>query len=158
MWGSGGFHSRTRESVGFLRNEKLFAAVPVNHRLLARGPMRLEELASEPLIVYPKAPRPSYADQVLALYRERGLKPPVLYEVRELQTALGLVAAESGVCVCRPLSNGCGATTLSIARWMNGCGFADHHEHAQGGSFAGDRAHAEADPGDVQEGGNTFGA
>jgi DNA-binding transcriptional LysR family regulator len=33
------------------------------------------------------------------LYRERGLKPPVVHEVRELQTALGLVAAAVGVCL-----------------------------------------------------------
>ncbi len=83
-----------------LRNEKLIAAVPTNHAVLGRkGPLRLADLATEPLIVYPKAPRPSYADQVLALYRDRGLKPPGLYEVRELQTALGLVAAGAGVCV-----------------------------------------------------------
>ena len=83
-----------------LRNEKLVAAVPVNHAVLGRkGPLRLADLATEPLIVYPKAPRPSYADQVLALYRDRGLKPPGLYEVRELQTALGLVAAGAGVCL-----------------------------------------------------------
>ena len=61
--------------------------------------LRLEDLAAEPLVVYPKAPRPSYADQVLTLFRERGLKPPAVYEVRELQTALGLVAAEVGVCL-----------------------------------------------------------
>jgi DNA-binding transcriptional LysR family regulator len=36
---------------------------------------------------------------VLTLYRERGLKPPVVHEVREVQTALGLVAAEAGVCL-----------------------------------------------------------
>jgi DNA-binding transcriptional LysR family regulator len=36
---------------------------------------------------------------VLALYRERGMKPSVVYEVRELQTALGLVAAETGICL-----------------------------------------------------------
>jgi LysR family transcriptional regulator, benzoate and cis,cis-muconate-responsive activator of ben and cat genes len=36
---------------------------------------------------------------VLALFRDRGLKPPVVHEVRELQTALGLVAAEAGVCL-----------------------------------------------------------
>ena len=83
-----------------LRNERLCAALPEKHRLLARkGPLQLADLAQAPLIVYPKAPRPSYADQVLALFRERALKPPALYEVRELQTALGLVAAETGVCV-----------------------------------------------------------
>jgi DNA-binding transcriptional LysR family regulator len=83
-----------------LRNEKLVAAVPGNHPVLVRtGALRLAELATEPLIVYPKAPRPSYADQVLALFRDAGLKPPAVHEVRELQTALGLVAAQAGVCL-----------------------------------------------------------
>jgi DNA-binding transcriptional LysR family regulator len=83
-----------------LRNEKLIAAVPGNHRVLARvGALNLADLATEPLIVYPKAPRPSYADQVLMLFREAGLKPPAVHEVRELQTALGMVAAEVGVCL-----------------------------------------------------------
>jgi len=83
-----------------LRSEKLSVALPAGHSLLARvGRLRLDDLAGEPLVVYPKAPRPSYADQVLALFREHGLKPPAVYEVRELQTALGLVAAEVGVCL-----------------------------------------------------------
>jgi DNA-binding transcriptional LysR family regulator len=83
-----------------LRNEKLIAAVPGNHPVLARGgALGLADLAVEPLIVYPKAPRPSYADQVLSLFREAGLKPPSVHEVRELQTALGLVAAEVGICL-----------------------------------------------------------
>jgi DNA-binding transcriptional LysR family regulator len=83
-----------------LQNEKLSAALPSGHSLLAgAGPLRLDDLAAEPLVVYPKSPRPSYADQVLALFRDGGLKPPAIYEVRELQTALGLVAAEVGVCL-----------------------------------------------------------
>jgi DNA-binding transcriptional LysR family regulator len=83
-----------------LRNERLCAALPSAHPLLSRaGSLRLDDLADEPLVVYPKTPRPSYADQVLALYRERALKPPAVHEVRELQTALGLVAAETGICL-----------------------------------------------------------
>jgi LysR family transcriptional regulator, benzoate and cis,cis-muconate-responsive activator of ben and cat genes len=83
-----------------LRNEKLIAALPSGHPLAAyAGPLRLNMVAGEPLVVYPNAPRPSYADQVLMLYREHGLKPPVLHEVREVQTALGLVAAGAGVCL-----------------------------------------------------------
>jgi LysR family transcriptional regulator, benzoate and cis,cis-muconate-responsive activator of ben and cat genes len=83
-----------------LRNEKLSAALPLTHALASRtGRVRLDELAGDALVVYPKAPRPSYADQVLALFRERGIKPPAVHEVRELQTALGLVAAETGVCL-----------------------------------------------------------
>ena len=55
-----------------LRNEKLSAALPLAHALASRaGQLRLDELAGDALVVYPKAPRPSYADQVLALFRER---------------------------------------------------------------------------------------
>jgi DNA-binding transcriptional LysR family regulator len=61
--------------------------------------LRLEELAGDALVIYPRAPRPSYADQVLALFRDRGLKPAMVHEVRELQTALGLVAADAGICL-----------------------------------------------------------
>ena len=83
-----------------LRNERLSIALPAGHSLTAHaGQLRLDDLAAEPLVVYPKAPRPSYADQVLTLFRERGLKPRAVYEVRELQAALGLVAAEVGVCL-----------------------------------------------------------
>lgn len=83
-----------------LRNEAIIAALPLSHPVLEHdGPLRLADLVQERLIVYPKAPRPSYADQVLSLFRDRGLKPAGLHEVRELQTALGLVAAGVGVCL-----------------------------------------------------------
>ena len=84
-----------------LRNETLTVALPLNHAAVQQGRtgLRLAELQAETLIVYPKAPRPSYADQVLSVFRKHGIKPTGLYEVRELQTALGLVAAEVGVCI-----------------------------------------------------------
>ena len=83
-----------------LRNETLCVALPEGHRLASgNGPILLAELADDNLVLYPKSPRPSYADQVLALYRERNLRPPMVHEVRELQTALGLVAAGIGVCL-----------------------------------------------------------
>jgi DNA-binding transcriptional LysR family regulator len=82
-----------------LRNERLCAALPRAHPLASRGGVELAALAGDALIVYPLAPRPSYADTVLALFRERELRPSVIHEVREVQTALGLVAAEAGVCI-----------------------------------------------------------
>lgn len=81
-----------------MRNEALLAALPATHPLAARQPpLRIVDLAGHPLVVYPKAPRPSYADQVLALFRAKGVRPPSTYEVKELQTALGLVAADSAI-------------------------------------------------------------
>ena len=83
-----------------LRNETLCVALPLTHRLSSRtGLLKLAELADDALVVYPKSPRPSYADQVLALFRDRDIKPKQVHEVRELQTALGLVAADTGICI-----------------------------------------------------------
>ena len=47
----------------------------------------------------PKEPRPSFADQVLSLLHDHDVRPAEVQEVREIQTALGLVAAAAGVCV-----------------------------------------------------------
>jgi len=83
-----------------LREEALVAALPMGHPLsfLERG-LYLRELVNDKLIVFPKAPRPSFADQVLAAFHDRGLEPVDTLEVRELQVALGLVAAGMGVTV-----------------------------------------------------------
>lgn len=81
-----------------IREERLVMAVPNGHPLTRiSGPLKLEQTVSEPLILYPRAPRPSYADQVLSFYHDLGLNPNVDFEVRELQTALGLVASGAGV-------------------------------------------------------------
>ncbi len=83
-----------------LREERLIVAVPLGHRLLSgERPIALRDLANEPLIIYPREPRPSYADQVLSLFRDQGLEPGGVQEVRELQTAIGLVASDAGVCI-----------------------------------------------------------
>lgn len=83
-----------------LREEPLIAALPMGHPLaFAERGLFLRELVNDTLIVYPKAPRPSYADQVLAAFRDRGLEPGKIFEARELQVALGLVASGMGVAV-----------------------------------------------------------
>ncbi|SPP97063.1 LysR substrate-binding domain-containing protein [Bradyrhizobium vignae] len=83
-----------------LREEQLVAALPMDHPLDKQsGPVSLEQLAEERLILYPRAPRPGYADQVIALFHDRGLEPRIAHEARELQIAVGLVAAEEGACI-----------------------------------------------------------
>ncbi|KVP82023.1 LysR family transcriptional regulator [Burkholderia ubonensis] len=81
-----------------LIEEKLIAALPAGHPLADPDrPLVLADVANETLIVYPSTPRPSFADQQLSALRDGGLAPAGVHEVRELQTALGLVAAEVGV-------------------------------------------------------------
>jgi DNA-binding transcriptional LysR family regulator len=70
------------------------------HRLAEKeGSLRLTDLVHEALLVYPKAPRPSFADQVLAAFRDANLRPDHVTEVRELQIAMGLVAAGQGIAI-----------------------------------------------------------
>jgi LysR family transcriptional regulator, benzoate and cis,cis-muconate-responsive activator of ben and cat genes len=83
-----------------LREERLIAALPFGHPLATtKSLLSLHDLIGETLIVFPKTPRPSYADQVLAAFHDRGLEPARIHEARELQIALGLVAAGVGVSV-----------------------------------------------------------
>lgn len=83
-----------------LREEPLIAALPLAHRLCStNAALSLHDLLDETLIVFPNAPRPSYADQVLAAFHDRALKPARVLETRELQVALGLVAAGEGVSI-----------------------------------------------------------
>lgn len=82
-----------------IREEKLCLVTPVGHALAQKTTVKLSDTVGEPLIIYPKSPRPSYADQVLGFYRDAGVEPTIGMEARELQTALGLVASGGGVCV-----------------------------------------------------------
>lgn len=83
-----------------LREEPMVVALFPGHRLAEKdGAVRLTDVMHEPLLVYPKAPRPSFADQVLTAFREANLTPDHVTEVRELQIAMGLVAAGQGIAI-----------------------------------------------------------
>lgn len=81
--------------------ERLLMALPAFHRLAAPHgqPISLNTATDEPLILYPNEPRPSYADQLLDILKDHGIRPGPMREVRELQTALGLVAAGVGIAI-----------------------------------------------------------
>ncbi|CBS89183.1 LysR family transcriptional regulator [Azospirillum lipoferum] len=90
-----------------LHDEPLVAAMSCECPLAAgTGPVPLAALVRETLLVYPRKPRPSYADQVLALFRDRGLLPNAVVEAGELQTALGLVACGVGLCLVPESASG----------------------------------------------------
>jgi DNA-binding transcriptional LysR family regulator len=83
-----------------LREERLIVAAPHDTPLgLDSTPLPVAALDGQKLIVYPKEPRPSYADQVLNILHRHDVRPGEVHEVREIQTALGLVAADYGLCI-----------------------------------------------------------
>lgn len=93
-------HSAPHVTSIVLREERLAVAIPVGTPLArVSTPIPITALAGQKLIVYPKEPRPGYADQVLSLLSSHDVRPDEVQEVRELQTALGLVASEAGLCI-----------------------------------------------------------
>ncbi|UNK42410.1 LysR family transcriptional regulator [Luteimonas sp. S4-F44] len=83
-----------------LREERLALAIPVDAPLGgATDALPVSAIEGQQLIVYPKDVRFGFADQVQDLLREHDVRPSEIIEARELQTALGLVAAQSGVCI-----------------------------------------------------------
>lgn len=82
-----------------LRDEPLVAALPSGHPLAGTETLTLQELVSETLILYPKAPRPNFTDLILQAFHDRGLTPDRTMEAREIQISLGLVAAGMGVTI-----------------------------------------------------------
>jgi len=83
-----------------LREERLVLALPPDHpKAGGHTDLPLATVEEETLILYPSEPRPSFADEVLALLADRHVRPAVVQEVRELQMALGLVAAAAGVSI-----------------------------------------------------------
>ena len=83
-----------------LREERLVVAIPKGTPLAeSNATLPVAALTGHKIIVYPKEPRPSYADQVLSLLHGHDARPAEVHEVREIQTALGLVAADAGICI-----------------------------------------------------------
>lgn len=78
-------------------DETLAVILPAGHPMGALPEIGLADVQRLPLIVYPARPRPSYADQVIEVFKSRGLMPTIAFEVNEMQTAVGLVASGAGV-------------------------------------------------------------
>lgn len=77
--------------------EALNVALPAGHRLVARAQLTIADLSGEPLVVYPRTPRPSFIDQVLGLFHRRHLTAQVVQEVDDVVTAIALVSSGFGL-------------------------------------------------------------
>ncbi|WP_298809969.1 LysR family transcriptional regulator [uncultured Psychrobacter sp.] len=84
-----------------LREESLVVAVPIDHHIMQqkRSTIGIADLIDENLLLYPKAPRPSFIDYILGLFEDRNIEPTSFSEVSELHVALGLVAAGVGITI-----------------------------------------------------------
>jgi DNA-binding transcriptional LysR family regulator len=77
--------------------EPLIIALSENDPLAAQERIALADLAARPFVLYPRHPRPSFADTILQICREQGFSPEIAQETMEIQTALSLVSVGAGV-------------------------------------------------------------
>ncbi|WP_417586926.1 LysR family transcriptional regulator [Pararhodobacter oceanensis] len=82
-----------------LERERLILAVPDNSELATRETIRLAELGDQAFVLYPRRPRPSYADFVLDLCRQVDFEPATLELAQDYQTAIALVSVGAGISV-----------------------------------------------------------
>jgi DNA-binding transcriptional LysR family regulator len=78
-------------------SEPLVLALPAGHPATAHEPMRFEEVAAEPLLIFPRGVAPSLFDAVLTRYHAGGCAPRIAQEAIQLQTIVSLVSAGMGV-------------------------------------------------------------
>jgi DNA-binding transcriptional LysR family regulator len=83
-------------AVETIQREPLIAALPMAHRLARRARVRLADLKSDGMILFPRRMAPSYYDLLVSVCRHAGFTPRVLHETESMQTNIGLVAAGLG--------------------------------------------------------------
>ena len=80
-----------------VQTEWLNVALPHSHPLARNTTLSLAQIGGEPLIVYPRSPRPSFIEQTLKLFHKKGVTPGILHEVDDVVTAVALVSGGFGI-------------------------------------------------------------
>lgn len=112
-----------------IHQEPLILAVPAESDLAERDELTLAELKRETFVLYPRRPRPSFADYVLELCKKEGFIPGSEVLAQDYQTAIALVSVGVGISVVpqsvsqsdrhgvvfRPFEEGSLRTAISLA-------------------------------------------
>lgn len=80
-----------------VHNEGMVVALPEGHRLCGQQIVRLQQLAEEPFILWPRGESPVMYDEVIACCQRAGFSPRVVQQASRMETMTGLVAAGMGV-------------------------------------------------------------
>jgi DNA-binding transcriptional LysR family regulator len=78
-------------------SERFLVALPDNHPLANARSIRLQKLASEEFIVFPRAIGGSFYTEVMRLFEQAGFTPKIAQEAVQMHVAAGLVSARIGV-------------------------------------------------------------
>lgn len=77
--------------------ESLVLALPQTHPLSAQTKVSLSTLVDESFILFPAKLGPVFYEQIMNLCQQAGFRPKVAQEAIQMQTIVGLVAAELGI-------------------------------------------------------------
>ncbi|MFY0681533.1 MAG: LysR family transcriptional regulator [Thalassovita sp.] len=80
-------------------NDPLVFAMPATHALAAQDSVSLEAIAGEPMIVFPRLSRPSFADAVVGLLASTGVPSRIEHEMDDATGCLAMVAAGQGCAI-----------------------------------------------------------
>ncbi|OUY06207.1 cis,cis-muconate-binding transcription regulator CatM [Acinetobacter populi] len=84
-----------------LRKERLKLAIHKNHHLnkFIDSGIYLSQIVDEPILLYPLSQKPNFSTFIQSIFTDLGLMPSKFSETREIQLAMGLVAAGEGICI-----------------------------------------------------------
>lgn len=88
-----------RLTTQLILQEPLVVALPETHALAALPMVPLRSLVGEPFILFPRRLAPGLYDQIISLCQSANFSPKVVQEAIQMQTIVGLVAAEMGVAI-----------------------------------------------------------
>lgn len=80
-----------------IQTERLNVALHHAHPLAQCPQLGLAQIGDQPLILYPRSPRPSFIEHMLKLFHKKGVTPQLIHEVDDVVTAVALVASGFGV-------------------------------------------------------------
>jgi DNA-binding transcriptional LysR family regulator len=80
-----------------LLEERMLVAVPASHHFAARASIRLEELAQEPFVLYPRGNGQALYDAVIGACQASGFSPRIVQEAPQMVSTISLVAAGIGM-------------------------------------------------------------
>lgn len=79
--------------------DPFLVAVPHAHRLAKRDAVRLEELAGEPMVMFPRRGSPLFHSRIMAMCERAGFTPRVVQQATQIHTVAGLVGAGIGLAI-----------------------------------------------------------
>ncbi|MDG2272165.1 MAG: LysR substrate-binding domain-containing protein [Halioglobus sp.] len=89
------------ENIGFtaILDEPFLVVMPEIHQLAATRAVSVRLLSENPFILFPRPVAPRLYDQIINICQKAGFSPRVVQHATQMQTIIGLVAAEIGISI-----------------------------------------------------------